>query len=135
MGGVIEEVLNEAEIQYRKTLLLLEGWSFAFDTIGGVKHYRAISPDGWLSLIDINGLNEAWAIGKAWGKRSESAQLEFEVAEWIRKKGESAGITWDKTNERFCASLFVKGGHPKEALGKSPSEAVANWKARWERDV
>jgi hypothetical protein len=123
----IAPLVDEAETMRRKILLIHEGWAFVSDVIGGTRHYRAVSPDGWVSLVSIAGLTEAWAIDKAWGKRFETAQAQFRIAEWIRKHGENAGITWDKTQGKYCASLFVKNKAPKEAYGDSPVEAVSNW--------
>lgn len=119
------------ETNRRKVLLIHEKWQFPTDTIGSVIYHRAISPDGWVSLIDLDATSQEWAVNKAWEKRNSGNLAQFELAEWLRTNGEAAGITWDKTNDNFCASVFVKGGHPKEAYGASPVEAVANWKARW----
>ena len=119
------------ETNRRKVLLVHEGWQFPTDTIGGVIYHRAVSPSGWMSLIDLEATSQEWAINKAWEFRNSGSAAQFELAEWLRTSGEGAGITWDKTQDNFCASVFVKAGHPKEAYGSSPSEAVANWKARW----
>ena len=121
------------EIMRKRLILVHEGWGFVVDTIGGVKYYRAVSPDGWLSVIDLKGLSEDWAIEKAWEKRIGSAVAQFEVAEWLRKHGENAGLTWDKTDECFCATKFVKKHPPQEAFGTSPAEAVLNWKEAFEK--
>jgi hypothetical protein len=131
LQGVLNLETNLLEVLRRRVILVSEGWAFTKDKIGLVIYHRAVSPDGWVSLIDVRGKEEDWAINKAWDKRNETAKAQFQVAEWLRKHGDCAGLTWDKPSEKFCASVFVRNGYPQEAYGESPAAAVANWLVRW----
>lgn len=117
------------EVMRKRLILSNEGWRFPSDIIGGVRYYRAISPDGWVSLIDFEGTSEDWAIEKAWGKYCDLQASKNLIGDWLKEHAENAGLVYDKIDNVYIASLVVKKEAPKEAAGVSPSEAIIHWKA------
>lgn len=121
-----------AEIAQRKVILAHEGWSFSKANYGNLEYWRA-AKDGWVSVLDWQNPSEEDAIKKAWERRQEVIDAQATVMHWMKRYPNYAGITYDDIDDKYIATLFVKGAEPKEAKGNSPLLAVERWLELWDK--
>lgn len=122
--------------QEKKIILSSFGWGFPVDGVfGNVCYYRAISPNGWLSVIERDSTDERNTIERAWALHQQLVNITGDiVTDWYKEHGERVGLLYDPEKKQFTASFQdkVRGiSVIKEATGDSPTEAVMVWNSRY----